>query len=88
MIRAEPLSLMANYSKIKRVKPPWSCIIMVVEGIWNLEEQEDIEEVERRTEKLRREVVGRLDEDNMLESKMTQDHCLCLQPGKRLKTQP
>jgi len=44
---------------------------MVVEGNWNLEEQEDIEEVERRTEKLRREAVGRLDEDNALESKMT-----------------
>ena len=34
-------------------------------------EQEDIEEVERRTKKLRRETVGRLDEDNMLKSKTT-----------------
>jgi len=71
MIRAEPLLLMANYSKIKRVEPPWSHIIMAVEGNWNLEEQEDIEEVERRTEKLRRETVGKLDEDNVLKSKMT-----------------
>jgi len=44
---------------------------VAVEGNWNLEEQEDIEEVERRTEKLRRETVGRLDEDNALESKTT-----------------
>jgi len=58
MIRAEPSSLMANYSKIKRVKLLWSRIVMAVEGNWNLEEQEDIEEVERRTEKLRREVVS------------------------------
>jgi len=28
-----------------------------VEGNWNLEEQEDIEEVKRKTEKLRREAV-------------------------------
>jgi len=86
MIRAEPSSLMANYSKIKRVKLLWSRIVMAVEGNWNLEEQEDIEEVERRIEKLRREVVGRLDENNILESKTTQDCCLRLQPGKRLET--
>jgi len=42
-----------------------------VEGNWNLKEQEDIGEVERGTEKLRREAAGRLDEDNTLESKMT-----------------
>jgi len=30
-----------------------------------------IEEVERRTEKLRREAAERLDKDNMLESKTT-----------------
>jgi len=58
---------------------------MAVEGNWNLEEQKDIE-VERRTEKLRREVAGRLNEDNMLESKMTRDHCHHLQPRKRLET--
>jgi len=62
---------MANYSKIKRVGPPWSCIAVAVEGNWNLEEQEDIGEVERGTKKLRREAAGRLDKDNMLESKMT-----------------
>jgi len=42
----------------------------------------------RRTEKLRREVVGRLDKDNALESKTTQDCRLCLQPGKRLEIWP
>jgi len=42
-----------------------------VEGNWNLEEREDIEKVERRTEKWRREAAGRLDEDNVLENKMT-----------------
>jgi len=81
MIRAELSSLMANYSKIKRVEPPWSHIIMAVERNWNLEEQEDIEKLERRIEKLRRKAVGRLDEDNMLESKMTRDHHLCLLLG-------
>jgi len=55
---------MANYSNIKRVEPPWSCITMAVEGNWNLEEQEDIGEVEREIEKLRREAAGRLDKDN------------------------
>jgi len=38
MIRSELSSLMAKYSKIKRVKPPWSRITMAVEGNWNLEE--------------------------------------------------
>ena len=37
---------------------------MAVEGNWNLEEQEDIGEVEREIEKLRREAAGRLDKDN------------------------
>jgi len=59
---------------------------MAVEGNWNLKEQKDIEEAERRTEKLRREAAGRLDEDNALESKTTQDRHLCLQPSKRLET--
>jgi len=86
MIRSKPLSLMANYSKIKRVEPPWSRIVTVVEENWNLKEQEDIEEVERRTEKLRKEAVERLDEDNALKSKITRDRHLCLQPGKRLET--
>ena len=86
MIRSEPSSLMANYSKIKRVEPPQSHIVIAVEGNWNLEEWEDIEEIERRTEKLRKEVAGRLDEDNVLKSKTTWDCHLCLQPSKRLET--
>jgi len=36
-----------------------------------LEEQEDIEKTEKRTKKLRREAAGRLDKDNVLESKTT-----------------
>jgi len=64
-IRSKPPSLMANYSKIKRVKPPWSHIAMAVEGNWNLEEWEGIKEIERGIEKLRKEVARRLDEDNM-----------------------
>jgi len=59
---------------------------VAVEGNWNMEEQKDIEEVERETEKLRREAAGKLDEDNMLESKTTRDCHLHLQPGKRLET--
>jgi len=59
---------------------------MAVEGNWNLEEPEDIEKVERRTKKQRREAVGKLDKDNVLESKTTRDRCLHLQPSKRLKT--
>jgi len=38
MIRSEPPSLMANYGKIKRVKPLQSHITMAVEGNGNLEE--------------------------------------------------
>ena len=57
MIRSEPPSLMANYSKSKRVKPPWSCIATVGEGNWNLEKWEGIEEVETETGKLRREAA-------------------------------
>jgi len=37
-IRSKPSSLMANYSNIKRVELPWSCIAMAVEGNWNPEE--------------------------------------------------
>jgi len=37
-IRSKPSSLMANYSKIKRVKPLQSCIATAVEGNWNPEE--------------------------------------------------
>ena len=42
---------------------------MAVEGNWNTEEWEDIEEIKRRTGKLRRGVAGRLDEGNALEGK-------------------
>jgi len=59
---------------------------MAVEGNWSLEEQEDIKEVERGIEKLRREMAERLDKDNMLKGKTTRNHCLYLQPSKRLKT--
>ena len=76
IIRTEPLSLIANYSKIKRVEPLWSCIVMAVEENWNLKEHKDIEEPERRIKKLKREIAGRLNEDNMLKSKTTRDHCL------------
>ena len=76
---------MANYSKIKRVELPQSRIIMVVEGNWNPEEWEDIEEVEKGIEKLRKEAEERLDKDNGLEDKTTQDRYLHLQLGKRLK---
>jgi len=58
---------------------------MAVEGNWNTEEWEDIEEVKRRTGKLRREVVGRLDKGNTCESKTAQDRRLCLQSVKRLE---
>ena len=88
IIRAKLSLLMANYSKIKRIELMWSCIGTIVGGNWNLKNQKDIEKLGRRTEKLRSEAARRLDEDNMLESKTTQDHHLCLQPGKRLETQP
>ena len=54
-------------------------------GIWR---SKKTEEVKRRTGKLRREVVGRLNEGNMLESKIAQDRYLCLWPVKRLEVQP
>jgi len=88
MIRSKPSSLMVNYSKIKRVKPLRSHIATAMEGNWNLEKREDIEEIERRTEKLRREEARRLDENNMLESKTTRDRHFHLQLSKRLETQP
>jgi len=78
MIRFALPSLMANYGKIKRVKLLWSCIAMAVEGNCNLEEQEGIEEIERGIEKWRREAAGKLDKDNTLEDKMTQNRCLYL----------
>jgi len=48
-IRAEPSSLMANYSKIKGIESLWSCIGMAIEGIWNLEEQKNIKKVKEKT---------------------------------------
>jgi len=69
---------MANYGKIKRVKPLWSCIAMVVKENGNLEKQEGIEQVEREIKKLRRKAIGRLDEDNMFEGKITRNHHLYL----------
>jgi len=88
MIRSKPPLLIANYGKVKRVEPLQSRITIVVEGNWNLEEREDIEEIESRTEKLKREAAERLDEDNMLEGKMTRNCHLYLQPSKRFKTRP
>jgi len=49
MIRAKPSLLMANYSKIKGIESLWSHIRTAMEGIWNLEEQKDIEEIEEKT---------------------------------------
>jgi len=62
MIRFGPSLLMANYSEIKRVIPLQSHLAMAVGENWKIEEWECIEEVRERTGKLRREVVGRLDE--------------------------
>ena len=55
---------MAKYSKIERVEPLQSRLATAVEGNWKSEKWEYIEEVKRRTEKLRREVVERVDEGN------------------------
>jgi len=49
----------------------------VVGGNWKIEEWKCIGEVRERTGKLRREVVGRLDEGSVCENKMAQDRCLC-----------
>jgi len=76
---------MANYSKIKRVVPSRSCLITAVGGNRKVEEWECIGEVRGRTGKLRREVVGRLDEGNAHENKTAQDRHLCLQSVKMLK---
>jgi len=50
---------------------------MAVGENWKVEEWECIGEVRGRTGKLRREVVGRLDEGNAYENKMAQDCRLC-----------
>jgi len=47
---------------------------MAVGGNWKIEGREGIEEVRGRTRKLRREVVGRLDEGSMHENKTAQGH--------------
>jgi len=69
---------MANYSEIKRVVPSRSRLVTAVGENWRVEEWEYIGEVRGRTGKLRREVVGRLDEGNACENKTAQDHRLCL----------
>jgi len=73
-IRSELSSLMANYSKIKKVKLLQSRIVIAIEGNWALEEWEDIKEIEKGIEKVKRDTEGKLNEDNMLKSKTTQDH--------------
>jgi len=61
---------MAKYSEIKRVVPLQSHLVTVVGRSQKVEEWECIAEVRGRTGKLRREVVGRLDEENVHENKM------------------
>jgi len=73
---------MANYSEIKRVVPSQSHLVMAVGGNRRVEEWECIGEIRGRTGKLRREVVGRLDEGNTRENKMAQDRRLCLRSIK------
>jgi len=69
---------MANYSDIKRVVPLQSRLVTVVGGNRRVEEWECIGEIRGRTGKLRREVVGRLDEGNTRKNKTGQDRHLCL----------
>jgi len=76
---------MANYSEIKRVIPPRSCLITTVEGNQKIEGWECITEVRERTGKLRREVVRRLDKGNAGENKTVQDRRLCLRSVETLK---
>jgi len=64
---------MANYNEIKRVVPSRSRLVVAVGG---------------RTGKLRREVVRRLDEENVHENETAQDCCLCLWSIETLKAQP
>jgi len=58
---------------------------MAVGGNWKVEEWECIGEVRGRTGKLRKEVVGRLDEGNTRENKTAQDCRLCLWSVEMLK---
>jgi len=57
----------------------------VVGGNQKKEEWEYIGEIRGRTGKLRREVVGRLDEGNAYENKTAQDRRLCLRSVKTPK---
>jgi len=83
MIRFGPSSLMANYSKIKRVVPSRSRLAIAVGGNWKIEEWECIEEVRERTRKLRREVVERVDKGSPCKNKTAQDRRLCPQFVKK-----
>jgi len=44
---------MANYSKIKRIEPPQSHIVMAVEGNWDLKKQEDTEGYSEKSKEVR-----------------------------------
>jgi len=85
MIRFGPSSLMANYSEIKRVIPLQSCLATAVGGNWKIGGQEGIEEVRGRTRKLRREIVGRLDEGSTHENKTAQGCCYAVQIFRAIK---
>jgi len=74
-IRFGPSSLMANYSEIKRVVPLLSRLATAVGENWKIGGWEGIEEVRGRTRKLRREVVGRLDDGSVRKNKTAQDRC-------------
>jgi len=76
---------MANYSEIKRVVPLQSCLATAVGGNWKIEGWKYIEEVRGRTRKLRREVVGRLDEGSTCENKTAQGRRLCPRSIKKPK---
>ena len=62
---------MANYIKIKRGMLMQNCLTTAMARNQILEEWEDIEDVEKRIEKLRREVEERSNEGNILEGKTT-----------------
>jgi len=58
---------------------------MAVGGNWKIGGQEGIEEVRGRTRKLRREVVGRLDEGSTCKNKTAQGYRLCPQSVEKPK---
>jgi len=70
---------MANYSKINRIVPSRSRLIIAVGGNRKVGEWKCIGEVRERTGKLGREVVERLDEGDTHGNKTAQDRRLCLQ---------